>query len=75
MRVNKTVLLNGREFFLKLIEVWIRLINREGSQRRWDPDIAIPTNELQNARRFSGSVERVWCMKKPDLMGLEGERF
>jgi len=46
MRVNKTVLLNGREFFLKLLWVWIRLINREGSQRRRDPDIAILTNEL-----------------------------
>jgi hypothetical protein len=34
MRVNKTVLLNWQEFFLKLLEVRIRLINREGSQRR-----------------------------------------
>jgi len=62
MRVYKTVLLNGREFFLKLLGVWIRLINREGSQRRRDPDIAIPTNELQDARRFSGSVDRIWCV-------------
>jgi len=62
MRVNKTVLLNGQEFFLKLLEVRIRLINREGSQRRRDPNIAIPTNELQNARRFSGSVGRIWCV-------------
>jgi hypothetical protein len=44
MRVNKTVLLNGQEFFLKLLEVRIRLINREGSQRRRDPDVAIPTD-------------------------------
>jgi len=62
MRVNKSVLLNRQEFFLKLLEVWIRLINREGSQRRRDPNITVLTNELQIARRFSGSVERIWCV-------------
>jgi len=39
MRVRATVILDGREFFLKLLAVWIRLINREGSQRRRGSDI------------------------------------
>jgi hypothetical protein len=56
MRVNATAILDGREFFLKLLAVCIRLINREGNWRRRGPDI---TNEMQNAQRFSGSVEQI----------------